>query len=447
MPNTVLHRADPICAVATPPGRGALAVVRLSGRGARTIARRITDKELVPRRATLASLRDRSGEAIDRGIAIYYQAPASFTGEELVEFYCHGNPIVCDLLLDALCAQGSRLAEPGEFSLRAFLNNKLDLTQAEAIADLISSTTEQCVRMAGRSLQGVFSQRVQQVLDRLVAVRTGVEAYLDFPDEDIDAPPGRALQEQLSQVHADITQLVDQARSGERLNAGATLAIVGAPNVGKSSLVNVLAQSEIAIVTATPGTTRDPVTADIEIQGMPVRLVDTAGVRATRDEVELLGIERTRRALEQADLVLWLDDVSQPEPAQAVLDNVDEAKVIRVHNKIDLVAGQAGAGEREVWLSVKTGSGLEGLIELIGYRLLGREQGSTPFLARGRHREALQRTQAHIQTALQGLRQAADLELAGEDLRLAQQALAEITGEFSSDDLLGSIFSEFCIGK
>lgn len=445
MPDTAPHPSDPICAVATAPGRAALAVVRVSGDGARSIARQVTGKQLAPRQATLTSFRDRNGEPLDRGIAIYFQAPASFTGEEMVEFHCHGNPIVCDLLLDALCAHGARLAEPGEFSLRAFVHDKIDLAQAEAIADLISSTTEQCVRMAGRSLQGAFSKRVQQVLDRLVDVRTGVEAYLDFPEEDIGAQP--RIRAGLVEIDADISQLLEQARSGERLHAGATIAIVGAPNAGKSSLINVLAQSEIAIVTSVPGTTRDPVVADIEIRGMPVRLVDTAGMRATRDEVELQGIERTRRTLAQADLVLWLDDDSQPAPPGPAPEGVDETKVVRVHNKIDLTGRQAGAGDREVYLSVRTGTGLEELIEMIRQRLMGREQENTPFLARRRHREALQRTQAHLRTALQCIDRAADLELAGEDLRMAQQALGEITGEFSPDDLLGSIFSEFCIGK
>ena len=445
MPNVIPSSVDSICAVATAPGRGALAVIRLSGPDAHTIAEQVTHRKLAARQAILTGFYDARGERIDQGIALYFQAPASFSGEELVEFHTHGSPVVCDLLLDTLCAHGARLAEPGEFSLRAFMNRKIDLAQAEAIADLISSSTEQCVRLANRSLQGLFSARVHDVLEQLVAVRTGIEAYLDFPDEDLDVQQAQHFCEQLEQLGADIATLLKQAQAGERLHAGATLAIAGPPNVGKSSLINALAQSDIAIVTAAPGTTRDPVATDIEIAGMPVHVVDTAGVRETEDAIEREGIERTRRTLAQADLVVWMNDVTQPQ--QVLPEEVDGPRCIRVHNKIDLTDQAPEALEDEVYLSVKTASGLPALIELIRARLLGSEQASTPFLARRRHRLALQRTQEHVQAAVQGLREARGLELAGEDLRLAQHALGEITGEFGSEDLLGRIFSEFCIGK
>ncbi len=447
MPNTIPYTADPICAVATAPGRGALAVIRLSGDGAWRIAEQVTQCTLTVRKATLSGFHDVHGERIDQGIALYFQAPASFTGEDLVEFHVHGSPVVCDLLLDTLCAHGARLAEPGEFSLRAFMNGKMDLAQAEAIADLIASSTEQGLRLANRSLQGAFSREVQGILERLVAVRTSLEAHLDFPDEDIDAQLDSNFQAQLTQLEADIAQLLGQAHQGERLQAGATLAIAGAPNAGKSSLINALAKSEIAIVTATPGTTRDPVATDIEIGGMPVHVVDTAGVRETRDAIEREGIERTRRTLAEADLVLWMEDVTQAEPTGAVPEELDAARTIRVHNKIDLVGRVAEAGEDEAYLSVKTASGLEDLLGMIRTRLLGREQASTPFLARRRHCIALQRTGEHVRAALAGLREDRGPELAGEDLRQAQHALCEITGEYSSEDLLGQIFSEFCIGK
>ena len=445
MPNVIPTSSDSICAVATAPGRGALAVIRLSGPDAHTIAEQVTHRKLAARQAILTGFYDARGERIDQGIALYFQAPASFSGEELVEFHTHGSPVVCDLLLDTLCAHGARLAEPGEFSLRAFMNRKIDLAQAEAIADLISSSTEQCVRLANRSLQGLFSARVHDALEQLVAVRTGIEAYLDFPDEDLDVQQAQHFCEQLEQLGADIATLLEQAQAGERLHAGATLAIAGPPNVGKSSLINALAQSDIAIVTAAPGTTRDPVATDIEIAGMPVHVVDTAGVRETEDAIEREGIERTRRTLEQADLVVWMNDVTQPK--QVPPEEVEGARCIRAHNKIDLTAQESEVLEDQVYLSVKTASGLPALIERIRTRLLGSEQASTPFLARRRHRLALQRTQEHVQAAVRGLREARGLELAGEDLRLAQQALGEITGEFGSEDLLGRIFSEFCIGK
>lgn len=447
MPNVKPSTADSICAVATAPGRAALAVIRLSGPEAHAIAEQVTHRKLAVRKAVLTGFYDARGERIDQGIALYFQAPASFSGEDLVEFHSHGSPVVCDLLLDTLCAHGARLAEPGEFSLRAFLNHKIDLAQAEAIADLIASSTEQCARLASRSLQGLFSARVQEILERLVAVRAGIEAYLDFPEEDLDVQQAQHFCEQLDDLGAAITTLLEQAQAGERLNTGATLAIAGAPNVGKSSLINALAQGDLAIVTDMPGTTRDPVAADIEIAGMPIHVVDTAGVRETEDAIEREGIARTRRMLAQADLVVWMDDVTQPPAVQAPPDEVDAARRIRVHNKIDLTGRTAEALGDEVYLSVKTGSGLQALIDLIRTRLLGGERASTPFLARRRHRLALQNTQEHIRAAAQGLREARGLELAGEDLRLAQHALGEITGEFGSEDLLGRIFSEFCIGK
>ncbi len=445
MPNVIPSSADSICAVATAPGRGALAVIRLSGPDAHSIAEQVTHRKLAARQAILTGFYDARGERIDQGIALYFQEPASFSGEDLVEFHTHGSPVVCDLLLDTLCTHGARLAEPGEFSLRAFMNRKIDLAQAEAIADLIASSTEQCVRLANRSLQGLFSARVQEVLEQLVAIRTGIEAYLDFPDEDLDVQQAQHFCEQLEQLEADITTFLEQAQAGERLHTGATLAIAGPPNVGKSSLINALAQSDIAIVTAAPGTTRDPVATDIEIAGMPVHVVDTAGVRKTEDVIEREGIARTRRTLEQADLVVWMNDVMQP--AQAPPEEVEGARCIRAHNKIDLTDQTPGALEDEVYLSVKTASGLQELIELIRTKLLGSEQASTPFLARRRHRLALQHTRDHVRAAVQGLRESRGLELAGEDLRLAQHALGEITGEFGSEDLLGRIFSEFCIGK
>lgn len=444
-PNTSKQQDEPICAVVTPPGRGALAIVRLSGKGALEVAVKCTHKKLPVRQASYTRLYDNQGEVIDQGIAIYFQSPASFTGEDVVEFHCHGNPIVSGLLLETLCGYGARLAMPGEFSLRAFINNKVNLPQAEAIADLISSTTEQGARAAAQSLQGAFSIRVQEVLTKLIQIRTNVEAQLDFPDEEIDRKSCEQVMTKLAELELELAELVQQAKRGERLQAGATIAIAGKPNAGKSSLLNALAQSDIAIVTEIPGTTRDSLTADIDIQGMPIRLIDTAGMHNTKDIIEKKGIERAQQALSHADIILWVSDVLQKE--HDLPEEVDANKAIQVRNKIDLNDQSADADENQVYLSAKTGLGIQGLVDMIAMRLLGQQQGDTPFLARRRHLTALQQAQGNIQAALQGDHLPKELELIAEELRCAQQSLGEISGEFTADDLLGRIFSEFCMGK
>ena len=444
MPDTNNVQKELICAIATPPGRGALAIIRLSGKGACELAEKLTHKKLSLRQASFTSLYDSSDTLIDRGIAIYFQAPASFTGEDVVEIHCHGNPLVAETLLKTLCEYGARLATTGEFTLRAFLNNKIDLTQAEAIADLINSTTEQAMRTASKSMQGAFSQRVEKILNSLIKIRMHIEAHLDFPDEEIDRQQLTQVQKQLSELSAELNELLLQAKLGERMQLGATIAIAGRPNAGKSSLLNVLAQSEIAIVTEIPGTTRDPLAADIEICGIPVRLIDTAGLRETQDIVENKGIERAQKELQQADLVLWLIDANDGTQSEAPKE-LDINKVINVFNKIDLVKNPQS--NQSFCISATTGQGIESLINLIGERLGKRENSETPFLARSRHVIALQQALHNIQCASQRLGNAETLELAAEDLREAQQHLNEITGEFTSDDLLGKIFSEFCIGK
>lgn len=439
-----------ICALATPTGKGALAIVRLSGKDAHAIAQQITHKSLTPRQAHYTNFYDQDDAVIDQGLAIYFQTPASFTGEDVIEFHCHGNPLVADLLLKTLCSLGARLATPGEFSLRAFLNNKIDLTQAEAIADLINSTTEQGVRTATRSMQGVFSERVQEVLTQLIQMRMHIEAHLDFPDEEIDRQQSEQLASLLTTLSNHLNELIQQAKLGERLQTGATIAIAGRPNAGKSSLLNVLAQSDVAIVTEIPGTTRDPLSADIEIQGIAVRLIDTAGLRDTKDIVEAKGIERAQQALVQADLILWLTDVND-EDSQAVPNEIDVTKMLFVHNKIDLQIEKKCNDDQNIFISAKEQIGMDKLIEKLGKQLAGtnnfQEHGDTPFLARSRHVIALQQAQESIRSAQQRLANSQELELAAEDLRLAQQSLGEITGEFTPDDLLGKIFSEFCIGK
>ena len=449
-----IQQKELICALATPAGRGALAIVRLSGKNAVTIAKQITKKELIARQACYTNFYDSNDELIDLGLAIYFQAPASFTGEDAVEFHCHGNPLVSELLIKTLCSLGARLATPGEFSLRAFLNNKIDLAQAEAISDLINSTTEQAVRTATKSMQGAFSQRVESTLAQLIQMRMHIEAHLDFPDEEIDRQQTDQLVAKLKELNNHLYDLLQQAKLSERLQTGATIAIAGKPNAGKSSLLNVLAQSDVAIVTEIPGTTRDPLSSDIEIQGVAVRLIDTAGLRDTKDIVEAKGIERAQQALAQADLILWVTDVTNKEDFNDLPEYVDSKKVIYVHNKMDLQSvpklDLINSDDKNIFISAKNQTGIELLIKQLGQRLLGsssiQEQADTPFLARSRHVIALQQAEENIHAAQQRIEQQ-ELELAAEDLRLAQQNLGEITGEFTPDDLLGKIFSEFCIGK
>lgn len=456
-----------ICALATPSGKGALAIVRLSGKGALKLAKQITQKspstgvpaknsaKITAREACYTSFYNQDNELIDQGLLIYFESPASFTGEDVVEFHCHGNPLVAELLLKTLCNFGARMATAGEFSLRAFLNNKIDLAQAEAIADLINSTTEQGARTATRSLQGAFSKRIEEALTQLVHIRMHIEAHLDFPDEEIDLQQIEQLQSKLKSINEYLSQLLQQAKVGERLHTGATIAIAGRPNAGKSSLLNVLAQSDVAIVTEIPGTTRDPLNADIDIQGIPVRLIDTAGLRETEDVVEAKGIERAQQALEQADVILWMTDVTD-KSAQEIPQDLKATKVIFVHNKIDLQDAdntqQKNANDKsEIFISAKAELGINILLQQISMKLSGsdnfQEQNDSPFLARSRHVIALQQALKNIQLAQNRIATNVELELAAEDLRLAQLNLGEITGEFTPDDLLGKIFSEFCIGK
>lgn len=441
---------ESICALATPAGKGALAIVRLSGRDAHSIAKKITHKELAPRYAHYTAFHDLNAVVIDQGLAVFFETPASFTGEDVVEFHCHGNTLVAELLIKTLCGLGARLATPGEFSLRAFLNNKIDLAQAEAIADLINSTTEQAARTATRSMQGAFSERVKSVLAQLIQMRMHIEAHLDFPEEEIDRRQSAQLSSQITSLDNFLDELLQQAKLGERLQSGATIAIAGKPNAGKSSLLNVMAQSDVAIVTEIPGTTRDPLSADIEIQGMAVRLIDTAGLRETQDIVEAKGIERAQQALVQADLILWLTDVCS-EDSRSLPKDIDPKKIIFVHNKIDLQNTKKQNDNENIYISAKHQIGIDGLIKQLGLRILGdnnlNENGDTPFLARSRHVIALQHAQENLRAAKEHLGNFQQLELSAEDLRLAQQNLGIITGEFTPDDLLGKIFSEFCIGK
>jgi tRNA modification GTPase len=458
---------DTIAAVATPSGRGAVGVIRVSGRDVPAMIGQIVDRDLAPRIATLATFRGAHGEALDQGLALYFPAPHSYTGEPVLELHGHGGAAVLQLLLSRCVELGARLARPGEFTLRAFLNGKLDLAQAESVADLIDAATATAARAAARSLSGAFSREVHALTDALIELRTFTEATLDFPDEDLDFLRAADARGKLEAIAARVASVLARAKQGALLREGLTVVLVGRPNVGKSSLLNQLAGDAVAIVTPIAGTTRDAVHSQIEIKGIPLTIVDTAGLRPTEDPIETLGIARTRAAIERADLALVLIDAA----AGDGVTDADHAIVaelpahlhrIIVHNKIDLAglaakvetrspATKEGVGaplSRHVFLSAKTGSG----VDLLRHEILAlagaHEDMEGAFLARERHLQALRDASTHLAAAAQQLgAPKPPLELFAEELRSAQIALAAIVGEFSSDDLLGAIFSRFCIGK
>ncbi|KAA9131487.1 tRNA uridine-5-carboxymethylaminomethyl(34) synthesis GTPase MnmE [Marinihelvus fidelis] len=442
---------DTIFAIATPPGAGGVGVVRLSGPDALGIGRKVTGKTLAPRRAVFCAFNDDDGQAIDSGIALYFQGPASFTGEDVVELQGHGSPVAQQMLSRRLASLGARAARPGEFSERAFLNDKLDLAQAEAIADLVSSGTESAARAAQRSLEGVFSDEVEALVARLTELRVFIEAALDFPDEEIDFIAESDVLQRLDAVIEELAGLQRRAQRGQVLRDGVTVAIVGQPNAGKSSLLNALAGRDAAIVTDIPGTTRDVLRETLSLDGLPVHIADTAGIRDSDDQVEVEGVRRARAALRVADIALLvLDGSLELEPQRALLADFPESVVtIEVINKIDL-AGQAPAVDgpkRRVSLCARTGEGLDGLVGEIRVAAgLGGQVDGT-FSARGRHLDALSRAAEHLVTGRQQLQAFAMAETLAEELRLAQDALGEITGKVLADDLLGAIFSSFCIGK
>jgi tRNA modification GTPase len=442
---------ETIAAIATPPGMGGVGIVRISGPRARSIAEAILGRVPEPRRAVFGVFREGDGGFIDEGLALYFQAPRSFTGEDVLELQGHGGPIVMDLLLRRCLELGARPARPGEFSERAFLNGKLDLVQAEAIADLIASSTALAVRLAGRSLQGVFSQRIHELVERLIQVRLYVEATLDFPDEEIDLVDEPTVAAGLSAILEAVDRLLADAHQGQLIREGLAVVIAGAPNVGKSSLLNALCGSDAAIVTDIPGTTRDLLKFDIQVDGLPIRIVDTAGLRHTHDPVEREGVRRAQAALNEADLVLWIY-AANGEPDEAIRATFPAGcPVTRVRNKIDLLSEPARLieqdGEVEIALSVATGTGLDLLKTHLKSRagLSAHPEGA--FIARRRHLDALERARGALRAAATTLDQGLGAELVAEELHLAQRALGEITGEFTSDDLLGRIFSSFCIGK
>jgi len=452
----------PIAAIATAPGRGGIGVVRVSGRDLAPIVAAVLGRTLVARHATYGPFLAADGGAIDQGIAIHFPAPHSYTGEDVLELQGHGGPVVLQLLLRRVLEAGReiglRLAEPGEFTQRAFLNDKLDLAQAEAVADLIDASTEQAARSATRSLSGEFSTAVHGLVERLIELRMLVEATLDFPEEEIDFLEEADASGRLAQIRDDLQHLLANARRGALLRDGLTVVLLGEPNVGKSSLLNALAGAEVAIVTEIPGTTRDRIAQAIQIEGVPLNIVDTAGLRETADQVEKLGIARTWAEAAQADVVLHLLDARETDTAAALaiereLDHrlAESVPMVRVYNKIDLAGVEPRVDRKavsSVWLSAKAGTGIDLLrgllLELAGWQA----SGESTFIARERHLIALHAAQAHVEAAEAHARERAQqLDLFAEELRLAQERLSEITGEFTADDLLGVIFSRFCIGK
>lgn len=447
---------DTIAAIATPPGRGGVGIVRLSGKHAAAIGRALCGELPAPRQAAVRTFRDAQQDPIDSGIALYFVAPHSFTGEDVLELHGHGGPVVLDMLMARLLELGARLAEPGEFSRRAFLNDKLDLLEAEAIADLIAAESSQAVRAALRSLRGEFSQRLHELTEAVIATRMHVEAAIDFPDEELDLLQDQALLRRMEHAIQLTAEIQAQAQQGSLLREGMSIVIAGKPNAGKSSLLNCLAGYDAAIVTDVPGTTRDVLRERIHIDGLPLHIIDTAGLRDTADRVEAEGVRRAQAEISKADRVLYVVDASAH--AEFSLANVSSElaplpshiPVTMVMNKID-VSGDAPRHEvtqpPRIYLSAQSGAGVELLREhlkaCVGYH--SADAGS--FLARRRHLDALQRAAQHLHQAQDNLLTRRAGELCAEELRLAQQALAEITGEFTSDDLLGRIFSSFCIGK
>ena len=441
---------DTIVALATPPGTGGVGVVRISGGDAGRIARAMLGSLPEPRVATFATFVDVRGEPLDEGLALYFPDPASFTGESVLELQGHGGPVVMSLLVEAAVELGARRAEPGEFTRRAFLNGKLDLAQAEAVADLVASGTAQAARAALRSMSGAFSDAVTNLADQLTAIRVYVEAAIDFPEEEIDFLGDDELGERLAKGAAAFETLLSQAAVGRVMRDGYQVVIVGKPNAGKSSLMNRLSGEETAIVTEIAGTTRDVLRERINIDGLAVELVDTAGLRDNPDRIEEEGIRRARKAMAEADAVLWIQDAIETVPGRIEEPVPEGVPVIIVRNKIDLSGERPGIvrGERPVVrLSARTGEGLDGLRERIREMAGFRDLGEGAFTARRRHVEALRDARGHFDAGRAALCDVRAGELLAEELRLAQQALATITGEVTADDLLGRIFSEFCIGK
>ncbi len=440
---------DTITAIATPPGSGGVGIIRISGSRAREIGETITAGKLPARQVLFRRFFDEYDQALDHAICFYCPAPQSFTGEDVVELQAHGGPVLLDMLLERICALGGRLAHAGEFSQRAFLNNKLDLTQAEATADLIDAGSRAAAKAAMRSLRGEFSSRINELVENVIDLRVFIESALDFTEEEIDFLADAKIGERLLKYQKQLVAILEQAEQGRILNEGLSLVLAGLPNAGKSSLLNYLAGYEAAIVTDIPGTTRDVLHEQISLKGIPLRVRDTAGLRVSDNPVEQAGIKRAWQEIERADTVLLLVDATLGLTAadRAIIEQLGSSNYRLVYSKTDLLAGDSQRHSDASYISVHNGEGLDELIDRITGQMMDYNQDDQTILARRRHVDALERAYQGLIQASQVFETSGSAELVAEDLRLVQQYLNEITGEFSSEDLLGAIFSRFCIGK
>lgn len=441
---------ETIAAVATATGYGGIGVIRVSGPLATDIAKRVLGRIPRPRYALLSDFQDEAGETLDHGIAIYFPGPASFTGEDVLELQGHGGPVVLDLLLEQILRMGARLARPGEFSERAFLNGKMDLVQVEAIADLIQSGSANAARAAVRSLSGEFSIHIHNLVEEITRLRSYVESSIDFPEEEIDFLADKLVIQSIDSITQNIKNILQNAEQGRLVREGINVVLAGKPNTGKSSLMNYLARENRAIVSDIAGTTRDTLTLEINLDGLPVHIIDTAGLRNTEDIIEKEGVKRASEEIRRADLVLHIVDLNHLEDSESHISefsDITNKRVFTIVNKVDITNMPPGYRGGYFYLSAKTGVGIDELVTEIHRQVGFRNEGGSLLTSRRRHIDALNQAAAHVSRGAEALNTYEAGELLAEELRLAQQSLAEITGDFTSDDLLGRIFSDFCIGK
>ena len=444
---------DTMAAIATASGQGGVGIIRISGPRSSLIAEKISGLCPEPRYAHYGPFKDAESNVVDSGLTLYFRKPNSFTGEDVVELHAHGGPVVLDLLLKEILQHDVRPARAGEFTERAFLNDKIDLAQAEAIADLIAADSEQAARAAMRSMQGEFSAVIHQLVEELIQLRIYVESALDFPEEEIDFLADSAIADNLKKVQQKLSEVKKSAQQGRLLKEGMTVVIAGKPNAGKSSLLNQLAGQESAIVTDMPGTTRDILREHIQIDGLPLHIIDTAGLRESEDVIEQEGVKRARQVIEHADRILYVVDINDEEKSslEELIEEVPgDVNVTTVFNKIDKLDHAAeviGTEDTEIYLSAKTGDGIDLLKQHLKNCMGYQQQNEGQFIARRRHLDAIDAAEVHLELADENLHKTKAGELLAEELRFAQEALSSITGEFSSDDLLGRIFADFCIGK